>query len=89
MVELTKSPLLAYFDPKADHIIQGDGSMKGISALLLQKCRPIVYASKNLTPAETGYSSIEKELLSVVFALEDYITMCWTAKSRYRLTTNY
>ena len=33
--ELTKTLVLAYFDPKADHIIQVDGSMKGMGALLV------------------------------------------------------
>ena len=33
--ELTKIPVLAYFDLKVDHIIQVDGSVKGLGAMLL------------------------------------------------------
>ena len=33
--ELTKTSMLAYFDPKADHYIQVEGSMKGLSVVLL------------------------------------------------------
>ena len=68
--ELIKTPVLEYFDPKADHIIQVDRSMKGNGAVLLQKGRPVMYASGTLMPAETGYFNIERELLSVVFGLE-------------------
>ena len=42
--------------------------MKGLGAVLLQKGRPVIYMSRMLMPAETGY--IERELLSVVFRLE-------------------
>ena len=44
--------------------------MKGLSKVLLQKGRPVMYASKTLTPAETGYSNIEGKHLSVVFVLK-------------------
>ena len=56
--ELAKTPVLAYFDLKANHIIQVSGFMKGLSAVLLQKDRPVIYASITLLPAETGYPNI-------------------------------
>ena len=62
--------VLVHFDPKADHIMQVDRSMKALGAVLLQKYRPDIYASNILTPAETGYSNTERELLSVVFGLK-------------------
>ena len=68
--ELTKTPVLAYSDPKADHGIQVDGCLKGLGTVLLQKGRPVLYMSITLTPAETGYSNIERELFSIVFRLE-------------------
>ena len=43
---------------------------EGPQSVLLQKCRPVIYASKRLTQAEAGYSNIRRELLSVVFGLE-------------------
>ena len=51
-------PVLAYFDPKADHIIQVDGSMNGLDAVLLYKVRPVIYASRTLEPVEPGYSTL-------------------------------
>ena len=68
--KLTQTPRLAYFDPKADHFIQVDGSMKDLGAVLFQKSIPVIYASRTLVPAESGYSNIERELFSVVFGIE-------------------
>ena len=68
--ELTKTPVLAYFNPKSDHVIQTDASLKGLGAVLLQDGRPVIYVSRTLTPAEEHYSNIERELLGVVFAIE-------------------
>ena len=68
--EITRAPVLAYFDNKKASIIQTDASMKGLGCVLLQDGRPVIYASRSLTPAEQGYSNIERELLGVVFALE-------------------
>ena len=44
--------------------------MKDMGAVLLQKGVPVIYMSRLLTLAETGYSNIELELLSIVFGLE-------------------
>ena len=68
--ELTKTPVLAYFNPKSEHVIQTDASLKGLGAVLLQEGRPVIYVSRTLTPAEEHYSNIERELLGVVFAME-------------------
>ena len=40
--------------PEADHIIQVDGSMKGLCAVLLHKGKLVIYMSRSLTPVETG-----------------------------------
>lgn len=68
--ELTRTPVLMFFNPKVEHVIQTDASMKGLGAVLLQEGRPVVYVSRTLIPAEEHYSNIERELLGVVFAME-------------------
>jgi len=68
--ELTKTPVLVYFNPKSEHVIQTDASLKGLGAVLLQESRPVIYVSRTFTPAEEHYSNIERELLGVIFAME-------------------
>ena len=68
--EFSRTPVLAYFDRKAEHVIQTDASMKGLGAILLQEGKPVIYVSRTLTPAEERYSNIERDLLGVVFAME-------------------
>ena len=69
-VFITTAPVLAYFDKDKKHYIQTDLSLKGLGAVLLQDGHPVVYASRSLTPAETQYSNIERELLAVVLAMD-------------------
>lgn len=47
-----------------------DASKFGLGAVILQENKPIAYASRALTDAETRYAQIEKELLAVTFGLE-------------------
>ena len=68
----TKSPILAYYDPKAELVIECDASETGLGAALLQKGRPIAYASRSLTDTETRYAQLEKECLAIVFSLERF-----------------
>ena len=63
-------PVLAYFDKTKKHTIQCDASKKGLSAVLLQESKPLMYMSRALTETEQRYSNIERELLAIVFALE-------------------
>ena len=68
----TTAPVLKYFEPEAEVTVQCDASEKGLGAALMQKGQPIAYASRALTDAETRYAQIEKEMLSVVFALHKF-----------------
>ena len=50
--ELTKTPVLEYFNAKSEHVIQADTSLRGLGIVLLQDDRPVIYLSRTLTPAE-------------------------------------
>ena len=67
---LSTAPVLSYFDPSIRSVIQADASQYGLGTCLLQKGKPVAYASRSLLPAEHNYAQIEKELLAIVFACQ-------------------
>jgi transposase InsO family protein len=66
---LLASPGLAPFDPALPLVVATDASNAGIGGVLLQNDRPVLFVARSLTPAETRYAIIEKELLAVLFVL--------------------
>jgi hypothetical protein len=74
---LCTGPILEYpiFDDRP-FIVTTDASGKGLGAVLEQsfegKEKPIMYASRGLKDHETRYSSLEREALGVMFALQEF-----------------
>ena len=71
---VTCTPVLRYYNLGDEVMLQCDASKSGLGAALLQKGQPVAYASRALTPAETRYAQIEKELLAIVFTCEIFDT---------------
>ena len=69
---VTKTPVLRYYNLKEEVTLQCDASQSGLGATLMQQGQPVAYASRALTPAETRYAQIEKELLAIVFACDRF-----------------
>jgi hypothetical protein len=65
-----EEPCLAPFDERAPLTLATDASATGLGAVLLQNNRPVMYVARLLMDAEKRYSTIEKELLALVFALK-------------------
>ena len=65
---------LTYFDPNIPAKIEVDASMNGLGAALIQSGKPIAFSSNALTPTESRYANIERELLAVVYGLEKFHT---------------
>ena len=67
---LVENPILIYPNFNEQFLLTTDASAFAIGAILSQgpigKDLPIAYASRTLCPAETKYSTIERELLAIV-----------------------
>ena len=57
--EIIKAPVLAYYNPQKETVLQTDASTKGLGACLLQEEKPVYFASKALTETQRGYVAIE------------------------------
>ena len=71
---VTTTPVLRYYNLDEEVTPQCDASQSGLGAALLQNGQPVAYASRALTPAETRYAQIAKELLANVFACDRFHT---------------
>ncbi|GKA71090.1 reverse transcriptase domain-containing protein, partial [Tanacetum coccineum] len=73
---LTEAPILIAPNWDQPFEIMCDASDYAIGAVLGQRIekhfRPIHYASKTMTEAETNYTTTEKEMLAVVYAFEKF-----------------
>lgn len=69
---LTNSPILQFPDFSKPFILTTDASNEALGAVLSQGIpgsdRPIAFASRTLNDTERNYSTIEKELLGIVWA---------------------
>ena len=61
-------PVLRYFDVHQPVVLSADALQHGLGAVCLQNDRPVAFASRALTEAESRYAQIEKELLALVYA---------------------
>ena len=69
---ITEAPVLAYYDPEKDNVIQSDASLKGIGYVLMPDGKPVCYANRSLSDTESRYSNIERELLADCWSLERF-----------------
>lgn len=71
---LTNSPILQYPDFEKPFILTTDASDVALGAVLSQGTvgsdKPVAYASRTLSETETRYSTIEKELLAIIWAIK-------------------
>ena len=66
--ETVRAPILSYYNPKKETILQTDTSIKGLGACLLQDQKLLYFVSEALTETQQGYVAIEIEALAVEWA---------------------
>ena len=67
--KISSPPMLAYYNPNEQTMLQTDTSIKGLGACLLQGGKPVYFASEALTETQEGYVAIEIEMLTVDWAV--------------------
>ena len=77
--KIVRAPILAYYNPKEETVLQTDASVKGLGACLLQDQKPVYFASKALTETQHGYMAIEIESLVVAWAMEKFHHFLYTS----------
>lgn len=88
---LTSNDILIYPDFSKPFILTTDASNYAIGACLSQgkvgQDRPISFASRTLNKTEERYSTIEKELLAINWAIKHYRAYLWGRK--FKLYTDH
>lgn len=67
---VTKAPILRYPNFSKKFKLTTDASNFALGAVLTQDGHPVAYASRTLNKHECNYSTVEKELLAIVWAVK-------------------
>ena len=68
--EIVSAPVLAYYNPKKQTVLQTDASINDLGTWLLQEVKPVYFSSRALTEAWWGYVAIELLLLAVAWVMK-------------------
>jgi hypothetical protein len=72
---VTADALAAYSDHNKRFDVYTDASEFQLGACIIQEGRPIAYFSQKLTKLQHNYTTMEKEMLSIIATLEEFRSM--------------
>ena len=69
---LSRQAMLAFPDFSQEFVIHTDASKYQLGGVISQNNRPLAFYSRKLNPAQTRYTTTERELLSIVETLKEF-----------------
>lgn len=69
---ISSTPVLTYYDRNKQLTLSVDASQNSMGAVILHDKQPIAYASKSMNDTQKRYSSIERELLAIVYGVTKF-----------------
>ena len=69
---MARETLLAFPDFNKTFVIHTDASKTQLGAIISQEGKPIAFYSRKLNPAQTRYTTTERELLSIVETMKEF-----------------
>jgi hypothetical protein len=84
---LCSAPVLQLPDFEKHFEVVADACDYGVGALLMQDGHPCCFLSKKFIPAESNYATGEKELLAVVYALQEW--RCYLEGVHFTVVTDH
>jgi hypothetical protein len=69
---MTADALAAYLDHNKRFDVYTDASYFQLGACIIQQRRPVAYFSQKLTKSQKNYTTMEKEMLSIVATFEEF-----------------
>jgi hypothetical protein len=80
---MAKETLVTFPDFTKEFEIHTDASKLQLGDCISQGGKPVAFYSRKLQPAQTCYTTTERELLSIVETLKEFRIYCWAKRLKY------